>query len=585
MDRNQGELKFHWNVIRPMLSLLSPTAKRQLKWVVALVVVNAILDFFSIAAFLPLLFFVVKPESISGQPIVQKLFSQIGFNTSGQFIISFAIVLLIVVIVKNLITRWIAGKKASFAFGISGELSSRAIVRYLEMSYLNFSQADFSLELNRIVNYPFAFANNVVLPLTALVSEVFVSALILIGISLYDWRIIIVLTPLFIVIGLLYQLRRAKLSNISKSLKEKYPLLMKYALQVIEGFSEIKSTQKENYFHKRVQTVGVEISKVFAKDQLIQSGTFRLTEVIVTVLICALIVYSVSFQQNYHETLMLLGIYAGAAFRITPSINRILHSTQQIRLHEHLLEELGPLKEHKPNEFGVSPGHLDFNDIIELKNLSFGYSRDKTILKDISISLRKGEKVAFTGESGGGKTTLLLILLRFLKETSGEILVDGNQIKDDHAWRNLLGYVPQAPYIVDGSIAENIAFGIPTEQVDRKKIDQLLKELGLTEMISHLPNGIDSQVGERGVKLSGGQRQRLAIARVLYAGAEILLLDEITNQVHSFMEKEILNILDKISQEKKTIIMVTHHISNAEFFDTIYAFENGVVNEMSFQSR
>ena len=199
--------------------------------------------------------------------------------------------------------------------------------------------------------------------------------------------------------------------------------------------------------------------------------------------------------------------------------------------------------------------------------------------------MRRGEKVGLTGDSGGGKTTLLLILLRFLKETSGEILVDGHQIKDDHSWRKLLGYVPQAPYIIDGSIAENIAFGVPAEQIDRRKIDQLLKELGLAEMVSHLPNGIDSQIGERGVKLSGGQRQRLAIARVLYADAEVLLLDEITNQVHSFMEKEILNILNKISQEKKTIIMVTHHISNAEFFDTIYALEDGVVNEMSFQTR
>jgi HlyD family secretion protein len=130
------------------------------------------------------------------------------------------------------------------------------------------------------------------------------------------------------------------------------------------------------------------------------------------------------------------------------------------------------------------------------------------------------------------KQTLLLIMLRFLKETSGEMKVDGNPITDELAWRKLLGYVPQSPYMLDGSIAENIAFGIPSEQIDRKKIEAILNDLGLIEMIKQLPDGIDSQIGERGVRLSGGQRQRLAIARVLYADAEILLLDEITNQVH-----------------------------------------------------
>jgi ABC-type multidrug transport system fused ATPase/permease subunit len=584
MDNDQGGLRFSRTIIKPVLSLLSPTARKQSVWIVALVILNALLDFLSVAAFLPLLLFVVKPESISGVSLINSLYSQIGFSSPGQFIIAFAIALLMVIILKNIVTWWIAMRKASYAFGISEDLASRGMVRYLEMSYLNFSDGDFSRELNRIVNYPFAFANNVILPLTALVSELFVSALILTGIALYDWRIVSVLILLIIPIVILYQLRRKKLKSISKTLKEKYPLLMKYTLQVIEGFSEIKSTQTENYFHRRFQTVSREMSKVFAKDQMMQSGTTRLTEVIVTLLICALIVYSVSFQQNYQETLMLLGVYAGAGFRMIPSINRILHSTQHIRLHEHLLDELKPLTEQRRNEFPIQVERLRFSDTIDLRNVSFGYSEETTTLDNISLSIQKGEKVALTGVSGGGKTTLLLILLRFLKETTGELLVDGNRINDGRAWRRLLGYVPQNPYVLDGSIAENIAFGIPQELIDRKKIHQLLSDLGLSEMVSQQPNGMDTQIGERGIKLSGGQRQRLAIARVLYADVEILLLDEITNQVHTFMEKEILNILNDLSLKKTTIIMVTHHITDSRFFDSIYTLENGTLKEMAIQN-
>jgi ABC-type multidrug transport system fused ATPase/permease subunit len=556
-----------------------------LKWVILLVILNSLLDFFSIAAFLPLLFLVVKPESISGQSLIHTLYSQIGFSSPGQFVVAFAIVLLLIAIVKNIIARWIATRKTSYAFGISEDLASRGLTRYLKMEYLNFAQSDFTRELNRIVNYPLAFANNVVLPLTMLISELFVSAFILAGIAIYDWRVVLMLALLCIPILLLYQVRRTKLKGISKNLKEKYPLMMKYALQVIEAFTEIKSMQRENFFHKRFQAVSKEMSKVFAKDQVIQSGTVRLTEIVVAVLICAVIIYSVSFQQNYQQTLMLLGVYSGAAFRVIPSVNRILHSTQQIRLHEHLFEELLPSQEYDRNEFTAATESLEFNDTLELRNISFGYSNEDKTLKNISLYIRKGEKVALTGISGGGKTTLLLIILRFVKETDGEIYIDGNRILNDEAWRRLIGYVPQNPYIVDGSLVDNIAFGIPAEQIDRSKLKRIVGELGLEGLVMKYSTGLDTVVGERGLKLSGGQRQRIALGRALYADADILLLDEVTNQVHSLMEEEILNILERLSRQNKTIVMVTHKISRPDFFDVILNLENGSLREVPKQSR
>lgn len=583
MDHDKSGIKFYSNIVRPVLSLLSPEQKKRSRWLITLVVIGAVIDFFGVAAFLPLLILIVKPESTSGNSIVHKLYVQVGFSTPAQFIIFFAIALLLLVVLKNFISRWIAKKKAAYAFGISDNLASIALVRYLEMSYLSFSQADFTRELNRIVNYPFAFANNIILPLTALASEFFVSLLILTGITIYDWRVAAMLLLLVIPVVILYQARRKKLKTISSSLKEKYPLFMKYALQVIEGFSEIKSTQTEDFFHQRFRLLSKDLSDVFAKDQVIQSGTVRMTEVVVTLLLCALIAYSVSFQQDYQNTLLLLGIYAAAAFRMIPSISRILHSSQQIRLHEYLLEELMPLRFQRNDRFTLNTESQSFNDSIELRNISFGYPEKERILKNVSLNIRKGEKVALTGESGGGKTTLLLILLRFLKESEGQILIDGDRITNDHVWRKLLGYVSQSPYILDSSIAENVAFGVPRQQIDRPRIEKLIRDLGLEEVVSQLPEGIDSQIGERGIKLSGGQRQRIAIARVLYADAEVLLLDEITNQVHTFMEKEILTILNTLASKQKTIIMVTHHINDAAFFDSIYTLDDGVLKEMELQ--
>jgi ABC-type multidrug transport system fused ATPase/permease subunit len=189
--------------------------------------------------------------------------------------------------------------------------------------------------------------------------------------------------------------------------------------------------------------------------------------------------------------------------------------------------------------------------------------------------IHKGEKIAVTGNSGEGKTTFLLLLLRLLRETQGEIRMDGLPIRADISWRQHLGYVPQNPFILDATVAENIAFGIQAAAIDRNKIIRLLSDLDLEKTVGHLPQGMDTAIGEHGVKLSGGQRQRLAIARVLYADADVLLLDEITNQVHPFLEQEIFGVLNNLSGTGKTIIMVTHKLTHPDFFDSVYRLEHG----------
>jgi HlyD family secretion protein len=189
------------------------------------------------------------------------------------------------------------------------------------------------------------------------------------------------------------------------------------------------------------------------------------------------------------------------------------------------------------------------------------------------------------GKSGTGKTTLLLILLQFLTEYKGKVLLDGIEIQPANrkAWQNILGYVPQNPLLLDGTIVENIAFGIPPEEIDIKKIDQLIHDLDLDEMVKALPEGADTPIGEKGIKLSGGQRQRLSIARALYANAEILLLDEVTNQLDMNTEREILMLFEKESMSNKTILMVTHQQDLTLKFDRTIRFENGILFDSSLE--
>jgi ABC-type multidrug transport system fused ATPase/permease subunit len=372
----------------------------------------------------------------------------------------------------------------------------------------------------------------------------------------------------------LYLVRRKKLQGISNDIKHKYPQLLKFALQSIEGFVEIKATEKEDFFHHRFNKMNKSITRTFIRDQLIQSVSIRLTEIIVGTILCFLVGYTVYMHEDYQQTLLLLGVYTGAGFRILPSVNRILHASQQIRMHEHLLSELGPLKNYRTT-FSRASSAAPFQEMLQLREVTYGYPGGPLILDRLSINIKKGEKIVVTGNSGEGKTTFLLILLRLLKETQGSITVDNNPIMDDASWRKQIGYVSQNPYVLDATIAENIAYGIPSREIDRDKVKQLLDELGLAEVVQRLPDGIDTLIGERGITLSGGQRQRLAIARVLYAEVDVLLLDEITNQVHASMEEEILTALTAVGRREKTIIMIAHQLTHNDIFDSIYRMENG----------
>ena len=207
-----------------------------------------------------------------------------------------------------------------------------------------------------------------------------------------------------------------------------------------------------------------------------------------------------------------------------------------------------------------------------MKNISFGYEDHLPIFENISLTIKKGERVVLTGESGSGKTSLFLILIRFLQEDSGEIWVDGRKLTESESasWRKLIGYVPQNPFILDATIAENIAFGVPVENIDRAKVGRIVHGLNLGSWVDNQKNGLNTVIGEKGARISGGQRQRLAIARALYHDAEILLLDEITNQLDRQTEMEVFQALQNLAIEGKTILLITHRPELWHSFDVFY---------------
>lgn len=249
---------------------------------------------------------------------------------------------------------------------------------------------------------------------------------------------------------------------------------------------------------------------------------------------------------------------------------------QQIKTHLHVLSELEDLLQPADNADNQS-SIITFKETIEFKHLTFSYSTSVPVILNLSMVIRKGEKILIHGTSGGGKTTFLLLFMRFLHEQSGALLVDGNQlaISGIRSWQKQIAYVPQNPQVIDGTIAENIAFGIPEKDRDYVKLKQVAADLALDQWVMGLELNYNTHIGEKGVKISGGQRQRLVIARSLYHQADIFLLDEITNQVDPDTEQEIIDSILLLASKRKTIIMVAHHPPKQLSFDSVYALQNG----------
>jgi ATP-binding cassette, subfamily B, bacterial PglK len=578
------------HLIADALRLLHPGQKKKGAIIIILMIINAVLDFFSVAAFLPLMAAIITADFAHEQTWISHAYVSLGFTSHVNFIVTITSCVLAFLVLKNLIVLLISRIKVRYAFEIRNSVSSRAMTYCLEKSYLDFTKADFTRELHSITSHPLSFANNIILSLTTILSEAVVGILILGYMVYFDYRVFIlvalVLTPVFAI----FRLRKNMMKKISNELKSTYPALLKRSNQAIEGFVEIKAYQKTNFFFERFQEISIKIAQTFIKDQTMQAGTLRLTEILVSIVMCSLIIYSVIAKLAYPNTLMLLGIYTLASFRTVPSANRILHCLQQIHTNKHVIAELNlfnkkiPPAKIAPQEIGASE-KIDFKEKIEIVNLSFTYPDRAQGLDQISMTIRKGQKVAITGKSGEGKTTLLLILLGFLKQTEGLVLVDGKPISEKGNWLELFSYVAQNPYIIDGSVADNIAFGVRTENIDRKRIRELMHSVQLDDLLNTMPDGIDSRIGERGAEISGGQRQRVAIARALYRNAEIFVFDEVTNQLHGMLEAEILELLNLLSRSGKTIILVTHKIANPKFFDVIFKLENGRLHPITAHSQ
>jgi len=556
--------------------------KKKAGMIFLMVIVAGILEVFGLAVILPVISVAIDSSVIHSNVYLERFFSLLNFNNDTIFLFFLLGLLISIFILKNFFSTFIGYRQAKYSYKISTDIARLQFVRYYNKDLQFFIDNNSNILYQNIRSASSWLSSFVLLPLISFFSESIVAITVITGMALYDTQIFIMVTVTLIPVFLLmYRLIKNKIQKLEINRASFEVEANKNLYQTLNGYIDVKLFNKDNYFIKLYLGFQEKLNDTQAKVTLLQSLPTKIIEITAILGVIVIIIYSKIFASESTSLIPLLSLYIIAAYRLMPSMNRMLVALMSIKSYQFTFDILKNIKEESSRENKQSREKILFQKEIRLNSIRYTYPQaTHSTLQDISITIKKGERIGFIGQSGAGKTTLINILLRFIKENKGSIVIDNElQLVDENinVWRELIGYVKQNVFIIDGDFYENIAFGLERSLVNEEKMQQVIRSSKLDEVIKKLPNGLNTNIGENGTKLSGGQRQRIAIARALYKDAQILIFDEATSALDSETEKEITEAIDSLSAENKTMFIIAHRISTLKNCDKIVEMAHGKI--------
>lgn len=574
--------------MKSIFQIFNIFTKQQLRYccfIVVAMIVGAMLEAVGIGAILPLISLMGQPDFLVRHPEIGHIAEVLGIVSHTQLIMVCAVGLIVIYLIKNAYMAWETKLQIDFSMRNQIKFSIELMNNYLCKGYL-FHLDHNSATLLRNVN-----AGGQVIYSAMLISTFTLLTELITAFTIWLMLVVVDAFTAVVVSGIMgammYGIIKAFRRNISKQAKIQNDFAAGYIKCVNQGLGAIKETKvmrKEKYFLEEFSRTYQQYGEANRKYLFINQLPRMIIETMVVSGLLVMIVAKLAMGSTPEEIVPLLGVLALAAFRLMPSANRIVNLFNTIKFQQPLFYELYPelmdIKERQESRkesyyLSVQP-KLKFEKSIQVNKLRFAYPEGReNVLQDVSFSIGKGDFAGIIGPSGAGKTTFVDILLGLLKPSDGNIQVDGQNIFDNiRSWQANLAYVPQSIYLIDGSVKENIALGVAPENIDNTRIEKSLHMAELYDFVSDLPEGIETRVGERGVKLSGGQRQRIGIARALYQQPEVLILDEATSALDNDTEKSITDTILKLKGQI-TIIAIAHRLSTLAECDYKIEFAEG----------
>lgn len=568
--------------------IVSKKEKQKFYFLIFAMIFMGITEIAGIGSISPFLSVVSNPDSIQSNDLLSWLYAFGKFDSTRSFVMTLGFAVLGFTILRNLTAALVRYVEIRYAEMVGYRLSRRLLAKYVMKPYVFFLNKN-SSELSRNV---LAEAHSAVLsflvPLLELMTKLFtVIAILVFLIALEPFVALLVAVILGGIYGGIYLGVKKVLLQIGKKRLEANRVRFQVVSEVFGGIKDVKLMGKESVFLKLFSKVSKETARYNIKKKVIGSfPKYALDTVVFGAMIGVVLYLMITREGEFNKFISILGVYVLAAYRLMPAMDAVFKHIANLRGHQAvvdtLYDELEAVSEEEERALHITPSYkrLDFNEEIQLNTISYTYpGTDKPVINNQSLTIKKNSTVGFAGPTGCGKTTIIDIILGLLQTDKGNLAVDGVEISDKNInnWQANLGYVPQHIFLNDDSIARNIAFGVPADQIQMDQVIHAAKIAHLDEFIrTELPMGYETSVGEKGIRLSGGQRQRIGIARALYNNPDVLVLDEATSALDGITESIVMDAIKDLTG-KKTIILIAHRLSTLMEADTIFYLNKGEI--------
>ena len=538
-------------------------------------ILTGFLEVCGIGFILPLISLLSVETIEEMHPAVISFHSMLGSPDKTDFIITCFALFILLYVIKNTLLTVFFWYQTKFVVGVQRRLSSDLYKGYISHSYGFHLKRNSSELIRNCMNEVAQFAYSVLMPLFALSAEVIVLLTIFCFLCFIEplGTALVSVILLSVMAGFYYMIRN-RLTQWGKCRQEHEGLRLLHLQQGMGAIKEVKIFGSEKFFKDAYGISNNQVAMQWTKQIFFtQVPRFGVELMAVTALLSFAILLVLLGKDSY-SIISTLGLFAAAAFRLIPSSNRILASIQAIRFGLPTLDliskEITEIRNNVPENDTRKKLITGFDDRISVENLVFNHHRsEKPIISGITFEVAKGESMGIIGPSGAGKSTLVDLLLGLHQPREGRVMIDGIDIgKDMRGWRSQIGYVPQSVFISDSSLRENVAFGIPKEEIEDAKIWEVLAEARLEDFVRSLEEGLDTILGEKGARISGGQRQRIGIARALYRNPGILMFDEATSALDHKTEMEFMETIHGF-KGRRTMLIIAHRLSTIEHCENV----------------
>lgn len=569
--------------------ILTKKQKRTCIGLFGIVLLGALLETLGVSIIMPFIEAITDPETLAKKWYIAPFVEFMNITDLSVLIVWISVAIIIFYVIKNSYLIYVAYSLARFRAGLQEELSTKMLQAYMKRPYTYFVDNNSSNIIAGIDGYidgVYLIIENIFNIMKNLLTVFMIGAFLMFKDAFMAIGILSFVGGISVVVMFFF---KNKLKDMGGDQIRARVKVQQYAYQAVNGIKDIKVLQRMDSFLNVYKQAYEEKRRIEIKKATINEVPARIIEAVCIGGIIGTVCIRASMSTDMGGFIATLGVFAVAVFKVYPAFSAVVAGVNSTVFYRYCLDNTyknlreveqyeNYLKSYK--EYNIKREEkkdICFEKTLQIKDIYWKYN-DKVgnILKGVNITVNKGEAVGIIGESGSGKSTLVDVILGLLQPQQGKVLLDNRDVYTDlKGWSKLIGYVPQAVFLVDGSVRENVAFGLSAEEIDDKKIWVALEQAQLRKFVEALPDKLNTEVGERGVKFSGGQRQRIAIARALYYNPEILVLDEATSALDNETETAVMEAIETL-QGKKTLLIVAHRLTTISKCDKVFEIRDGV---------